>query len=108
MQNIDGTSISAWLYTVDGPAPAIIMSHGVGASLFFSFARLIRKEAQSEKIQSALPDGLRSKVELVTAPELAEKGAFDEIAKGATYIIHIASPMGVAVSHSYPGRMTKA
>ncbi|KAI0903864.1 alpha/beta-hydrolase [Ustulina deusta] len=27
-KTIDGTSISGWLYTVDGPAPAIIMSHG--------------------------------------------------------------------------------
>ncbi|KAK4223156.1 Alpha/Beta hydrolase protein [Podospora fimiseda] len=27
-KTLDGTSISGWLYTVDGPAPAIIMSHG--------------------------------------------------------------------------------
>ncbi|KAK3328392.1 Alpha/Beta hydrolase protein [Cercophora scortea] len=27
-KTIDGTTISAWLYEVDGPAPAIIMSHG--------------------------------------------------------------------------------
>ncbi|KUI64496.1 hypothetical protein VM1G_00045 [Cytospora mali] len=27
-KTIDGTTISAWLYTVDVPAPAIIMSHG--------------------------------------------------------------------------------
>ncbi|KAI1365809.1 DltD domain-containing protein [Xylaria arbuscula] len=27
-KTIDGTSISGWLYTVDWPAPAIIMSHG--------------------------------------------------------------------------------
>lgn len=30
-QTIDGTIISAWLYEVDGPAPAIIMSHGVSS-----------------------------------------------------------------------------
>ena len=28
-KTIDGTIIAGWLYTVDGPAPAIIMSHGV-------------------------------------------------------------------------------
>jgi hypothetical protein len=29
-KTLDGTSIAGWLYTVDdGPAPAIIMSHGV-------------------------------------------------------------------------------
>jgi len=28
---IDGTSIWGWLYTVEGPAPAIIMSHGVSS-----------------------------------------------------------------------------
>ena len=28
-KTIDGTTIAGWLYTVDGPAPAIIMSHGV-------------------------------------------------------------------------------
>ena len=28
-KTIDGTTISGWLYAVDGPAPAIIMSHGV-------------------------------------------------------------------------------
>ncbi|KAJ8063558.1 hypothetical protein OCU04_007430 [Sclerotinia nivalis] len=27
-KTIDGTTIAGWLYTVDGPAPAIIMSHG--------------------------------------------------------------------------------
>ncbi|TGO19735.1 hypothetical protein BPAE_0334g00020 [Botrytis paeoniae] len=27
-KTIDGTIIAGWLYTVDGPAPAIIMSHG--------------------------------------------------------------------------------
>ncbi|KAH6842947.1 Alpha/Beta hydrolase protein [Chaetomium sp. MPI-CAGE-AT-0009] len=27
-KTVDGTTISAWLYEVDGPAPAIIMSHG--------------------------------------------------------------------------------
>ncbi|KAK3985843.1 Alpha/Beta hydrolase protein [Cladorrhinum sp. PSN332] len=27
-KTLDGTSISGWLYTVEGPAPAIIMSHG--------------------------------------------------------------------------------
>ncbi|KAI1630868.1 DltD domain-containing protein [Biscogniauxia mediterranea] len=27
-KTIDGTSISGWLYTVNGPAPAVIMSHG--------------------------------------------------------------------------------
>ncbi|PQE21176.1 hypothetical protein CJF30_00011325 [Rutstroemia sp. NJR-2017a BBW] len=27
-KTIDGTTITGWLYTVDGPAPAIIMSHG--------------------------------------------------------------------------------
>jgi len=30
-KTIDGTTISAWLYEVDGLAPAIIMSHGVGS-----------------------------------------------------------------------------
>ena len=28
-KTIDGTDISAWLYEAAGPAPAIIMSHGV-------------------------------------------------------------------------------
>ena len=28
-KTIDSTVISGWLYTVEGPAPAIIMSHGV-------------------------------------------------------------------------------
>jgi hypothetical protein len=32
-KTIDGTTIAGWLYTVDGSAPAIIMSHGVGFSL---------------------------------------------------------------------------
>ena len=29
---LDGTDISGWLYEVQGPAPAIIMSHGVCSS----------------------------------------------------------------------------
>lgn len=31
---LDGTTISAWLYEVPGPAPAIIMSHGVSSHGF--------------------------------------------------------------------------
>ena len=40
-KTIDGTSLSAWLYEVDGltPAPAIIMSHGV--RLRFSLSRYL-------------------------------------------------------------------
>ena len=40
---IDGTSISGWLYTVNGPAPAIIMSHGVGPDLFSAKNRVYFK-----------------------------------------------------------------
>jgi hypothetical protein len=29
IKTLDGTDISGWLYEVPGPAPAIIMSHGV-------------------------------------------------------------------------------
>ncbi|KUI65226.1 hypothetical protein VM1G_00033 [Cytospora mali] len=57
---------------------------------------VIRKEAQIDTIKGALPAAFHSKLELVTVPDLSAKGAFDEVVKGATGVIHIASPIGVA------------
>jgi hypothetical protein len=33
---LDATDISGWLYEVPGPAPAIIMSHGVCCSMLIN------------------------------------------------------------------------
>lgn len=56
------------------------------------------KECQINIIKGALPIAFRSKVETVTAPDLAAKGAFDEVIRVPTGIIHVASPTRVAVS----------
>ena len=39
-KTIDGTIISGWLYEIEGIAPAIIISHGVG---FLSYTKLCQK-----------------------------------------------------------------
>ncbi|KUI59270.1 hypothetical protein VP1G_06519 [Cytospora mali] len=57
---------------------------------------VVRKEAQIDTIMGALPTAFHSKVELVTIPDLATKGAFDGVVEGLNGIIHIASPVGVA------------
>jgi hypothetical protein len=45
-KTIDGTLISALLYTVPGPAPAVIMSHGVSPE----------PRPQSERVGDVLAD----------------------------------------------------
>lgn len=33
-KTIDGVTLEAWLWEVDGPAPAIVMTHGVSVEIF--------------------------------------------------------------------------
>lgn len=62
----------------------------------FNVRAAVRSEAKSSQILSApsikaLNPG--SKLSFVVVPDLNAEGAYDEAVKGATYIIHIASPI---------------
>jgi hypothetical protein len=59
IKTLDGTDISGWLYEVPGPAPAIIMSHGVCfPCLSFSLSlRAIRLE--DKRLKACVPVQLR-------------------------------------------------
>lgn len=64
----------------------------------YSVRGVVRKQAQVDTIKEILPAQFQSQLELITIPDLAADGAFDDAFKGVTYVIHVASPQSAPVS----------
>lgn len=59
---------------------------------------IVRQEEQGELIKSTQSiKPFVDKLEIVTVKDLQKPGAFDEVLVGASGIIHVASPLAIAV-----------
>lgn len=59
IKTIDGTDISGWLYEVPGPAPAIIMSHGVSRSMLIIALSMNAIRLGDKRLKAWIPVQLR-------------------------------------------------
>jgi uncharacterized protein YbjT (DUF2867 family) len=59
---------------------------------------VVRKEEQIQKLQQhPLAAPYTDRVEWVIVPDMAKRGAFDNVLNGVTAIVHLASPLAIDV-----------
>lgn len=59
---------------------------------------VVRKETQIDEIKRTLPRQFLDNIEFVIVPDLRADGAFNDAMKDVDHMIHMASPVGMAVS----------
>jgi hypothetical protein len=70
----------------------------LGLKSGYRLRAVIRKPEQIEQLKAhALVKPYLANLEFVVVPNLAKKGAFDQVLDGVSDVIHLASPLAVEV-----------